>query len=77
MIAHPFACPRCGPSRIHPSRSRGLPDAPLKLLLLRPWRCLRCWRRLWRPVWMTPADVYKDRPATAGEFVELRPAIDP
>jgi hypothetical protein len=49
-----FTCPNCVHARIHPSRWGGWADLPLRLLLLRPWRCLRCYRRMWRPCWMAP-----------------------
>jgi hypothetical protein len=39
-------------------------DLPLRLLLLRPWRCLKYYRRIWRPAWAVPIEL-TDHPGQA------------
>jgi hypothetical protein len=44
------SCPRCSSAEVHPSRLRRLDWLALPLPL-RPYRCLACGHRFWRPGW--------------------------
>ncbi len=41
-------CPNCLSSKVRPSRFRGL-EWLLMLVFFRPYRCLSCYHRFWRP----------------------------
>jgi hypothetical protein len=46
-------CPHCGRTEIYISRTEGIWEDLMVLLLLRPVRCRSCMARFYRPLWIT------------------------
>ncbi len=50
-------CPHCGSYDVKRSRRGGLLQIPLRLLLLRRYRCMECWNSFFAYAWAARVEV--------------------